>query len=94
MNVHKLGPKFKLKLEKQRKHSKALICNFRTLARFIRTLNEKSSISFEWPKHSDGWPLIVDIENEFGVKRADFEGCQLGVTNSAGIPLKKPWTII
>ena len=70
-----------------------MLKNFRKVAKVI--VANGGTVSFEWPRYCLGWnlELLKEIEEEFSMKRAAFDGCTQGVVSKSGQPILKPWLI-
>ena len=55
LNLRKLGPRFRAKVAKARKHSRVLLQSFIKLAKAVTKVG--GTWSFEWPKLAAGWKL-------------------------------------
>ena len=54
------------------------------------------TVTIEWPRTCRYWKLrcVAELEEKIGMKRAKFDGCQLGLRSiRKGLPIKKPWMI-
>ena len=94
LNVHQYGQAFADDLEARRQKSRALIKKFCNLARVVARRGGR--VSFEWPRFCMGCSdqelqkLIRDLD----MVVVDFDGCQVGLTDShGGVHLKK-WRLI
>ena len=99
LNMRKLGPRFRTKVQEERKRSRRLIKSFIVLANAVTKTG--GTWSFEWPTNATGWKLpelqggkgsFDDIDN---IQKANFHGCSLGLRSViTDAPIKKPWTIL
>ena len=81
--------------ETMRKHFerfKALIRNFRALARVVA--ERRGDIIFEWPTGNLLWKqyAVQKLVKRHSLEQVNFHGCMLGVQTPEGVPIKKPWT--
>ena len=85
MNIHKLGHKFKAKLQKKRAESSTLVKHFKLVAREV--IQHGGNVSFEWPRHCSGWKLqeLTSFIEKFNLKIVDFDGCAVGVKSKRAI---------
>ena len=57
------------------------------------TLARGRSISFEWPRHCEGWKeeVVTTMMNELNLEPFEIDGCAVGVRSKPGEPILKPW---
>ena len=68
----------------------------RTFARLGKAaLARGGSISFEWPRHCDGWKedAVTAMLKELKLEPVEIDGCAVGVRSRSGDPILKPWRI-
>ena len=96
LNKAKLGSQFKKKLKQKVKESRELFSRFRRHAETV--LHQGSSVSFEWPRDCDSWARddVSAFFREYAhvFTPATFHGCALGLKDSNGYPIKKPWKVM
>ena len=90
LNKAKLGSQFKKKLKQKVKESRELISRFRRHAETL--LHQKGSVSFEWPRDDDVAAFFREHTQVF--TPVTFHGCALGLKDSNGCPIKKPWKVM
>ena len=93
INLHKAKPETRERILKDRAESLEYVATFRRLAR--ATLSRGGSVSFEWPRHCEGWKeeAVRAMVDDVGLAFVDVDGCRVGVTTKAGEPILKPWRI-
>ena len=94
MNCHRLGPRFRRRLQQNRAESAELMTQFMHLAEIIDGFG--GSWSYEWPAFCLGWKLDP-LKQWFGGRpsfHARFDGCRFGLTDRRGRPVKKPWVVM
>ena len=68
----------------------------RTFLRLGRAVKARGgSVSFEWPRHCEGWreSAVVEMLDALEMEPIDVDGCSVGVVSKAGDPILKPWRI-
>ena len=93
LHLHRLGPKFKKKLERKRAASLVMLHHFTIVAREI--IQYGGHVSFEWPRHCHGWqlPQLTSFIEKFSLQKVNFDGCSFGLRSKKGNLIKKPWTV-
>ena len=94
MFIHKYGQKYLDKLEERRNESMLLLSHFRTIAE--KNILGGGSVSFEWPRYVTGWlrSEVLTMIHELDMFTVNFHGCAFGMTDSVGVPIKKPWRVV
>ena len=96
LNKAKLGSQFKKKLKQKVRESRELFSRFRRHAETV--LHQGGSVSFEWPRDCDSWARddVAAFFREYAqvFTPATFHGCALGLKDSNGCPIKKPWKVM
>jgi len=89
--LKKGSEKIKRKVEKGRELSQRFVRNFEKLGK--AALAGGGSVSYEWPRHCDGWrdPTVEAMVHTLGLVPVDIDGCAVGVRDSKGTPILKPW---
>ena len=66
----------------------------------IHVFENDGDFGWEWPQNNEGWKwkevqaFLRDVHlKKQNLYRTLLHGCQVGVVNQDGIPVKKPWTI-
>ena len=94
LNVHLYGDDFADRLAERRKESRRLVKRFCRLARAIA--RKGGRVTFEWPRHCVGWALqeLQKLIRDLNMMIVDFDGCQVGLTDSKGDLHLKRWRLI
>ena len=94
LNLRKGGPATRARIERMRAASLQYVKTFTRLARC--TLSRGGSVTFEWPRHCDGWrqPEVVEMVRVLNLHPVDIDGCSVGVVNGENVPIYKPWRIM
>ena len=94
LNVHQYGQDFADRLEERRKASRKLVKKFCKLARAVARRGGR--VTFEWPRFCAGWSLqeIQKLIRDLNMMIVDFDGCQVGLTDSEGNLHLKRWRLI
>ena len=60
------------------------------------TLARGGSISFEWPRHCEGWreEVVMNMMRDLGLGPIEVDGCAVGVRSKSGEPILKPWIAV
>ena len=80
--VGRAGSQHWAKLEAKRKNLKKMVDNYIQLGRRIK--ENGGDVHFEWPRNCHGWkmfPQLMMFFGEMGMEKANFDGCQVGVTS-------------
>ena len=59
------------------------------------TIARRGSVSFEWPRHCEGWKeeVVKTMLGELKLEAVEVDGCAVGVRSKTGEPILKPWRI-
>ena len=59
------------------------------------TLARGGSISFEWPRHCEGWKeeVVTTMLKELKLEPIEIDGCAVGVRSTSREPILKPWRV-
>ena len=59
------------------------------------TIARGDSVSFEWPRHCEGWKeeVVKTMLEELKLKPVEVDGCAVCVRAKSGEPILKPWRI-
>ncbi|CAK0850111.1 unnamed protein product [Prorocentrum cordatum] len=82
------------KLEARKKNLKKIVNHFMEVSRVVK--DNGGDVHFEWPRNCHGWkyfPELTEFFGELGMEKVNFDGCQVGVVNTKGEPIYKPWTL-
>ncbi|CAK0828505.1 unnamed protein product, partial [Prorocentrum cordatum] len=82
------------KLEARKKNIKKIVNHFVEVSRIVK--DNGGDVHFEWPRNCHGWkyfPELTEFFDELGMERVNFAGCHVGVVNTKGEPIHKPWTL-
>ena len=93
LNIAKQGEEFLVKLGKSREVTGVLLDRFATLAMIAE--GSGGTISFEWPKGCEGWPLdeVIQMVVQFDMVSSYPSGCGFGLVIDGKRPLK-PWRVV
>ncbi|CAK0867695.1 unnamed protein product [Prorocentrum cordatum] len=81
------------KLEARKKNLKKIVNHFMQVSRIVK--DNGGDVHFEWPRNCHGWkyfPELTAFFDELSMEKVNFDGCQVGVVNTKGEPIHKPWT--
>lgn len=94
LNLKKGKPKVVQRILRARELSLLYVCNFERLGKAV--LAKGGSVSFEWPRHCDGWavPQVRAMIAALGLQPVDIDGCSVGVQGKEGAPMLKPWRFL
>ena len=94
MSIHNFGDSYRAKLHQKQKESLKLLKSFISIANIV--LDSGGVVSFEWPRHCSGWtqPLLVDFIHQRDLYVVNVDGCSVGMCNSKGESILKPWRFI
>ncbi|CAK0882425.1 unnamed protein product, partial [Prorocentrum cordatum] len=82
------------KLEARKKNLKKIVNHFVEVSRIVK--DNGGDVHFERPRNCHGWkyfPELTEFFGELGMEKVNFDGCQVGVVNTKGEPIYKPWTL-
>ena len=93
INLHKARPETRERILKERAESLKYVATFQRIAK--AALNRGGSVSFEWPRHCEGWKesAVQTMLTDLCLVPVDVDGCRVGVTTKSGEPILKPWRI-
>jgi hypothetical protein len=91
-NFNKQFPRAREKIRNHIRVFKKIFASFLTCARALRA--KGGHVVNEWPRFCSYWRLpMVRAAFELGIMyEAQVDGCSVGLVNSEGKPIKKPWT--
>ena len=82
--------------KKVRQHVLKMIPLFRTFSRLAEICASHGNVfAMEWPAYCTYWKRqdVKSFLNKHNCQHVVFDGCMLGLTDSDGISIKKPWRI-
>ena len=93
INLRTARPETRERILSDRHASLEYVKTFVRLGR--ATLSRGGSVSFEWPRHCEGWKeeVVQDMMRDLGLEPIDIDGCAVGVRSKSGEPILKPWGI-
>ena len=93
INLARASQETRDRISAERATSLAYVRTFERLGR--ATLARGGSVSFEWPRHCDGWKeeTVETMLRVLKLVPVEVDGCAVGVASEAGEPILKPWRI-
>ncbi len=85
------NPKYQRRMADLLLQLRQLMANFVILAKAV--MDKRGDIVFEWPAYNRLWkqPETMAMVREFKLDMVKLHGCALGLTDTQGVPIKKPW---
>ena len=94
MAISKYGSSYIKKLHKRREAQLPLLLHSLQCGQTV--IDQGGTYIFEWPDSSDGWkiPILEEFIQRNKLHTAVCAGCRFGLTNDAGIPMRKRWRFV
>ena len=84
-------------MERKRKSRRLVRRGLRLLREHV--LEHGGHFAWEWPRHNEAWKwrevqeFLKEVHEKVGIYKTLLDGCQVGVEDGNGLPVKKPWQI-
>ena len=93
INLCQAAPETRDRIMAERAASLEYVKTFERLGK--ATQARGGSVSFEWPRHCDGWKeeVVTTMLRVLKLEPVEIDGCAVGVTSKSGEPILKPWRI-